>query len=151
VRGSFLYNFTRHVFDDNFQVIHNKRADEVKTFFETAGNHIVKYFCKSEEDLTSYIKEQKRLVADKRNDDKRNKLRCTRNTKHTEELIKTNATSMKNLQSVPSTRSTSNLNEVNLNVAIPIEKKNMARTAVEKVNLLDFNSFKFNESNVLSG
>jgi len=79
----------------------------VKTFFETAGNHIVKYFCKSEEDLISYIQEQKILVADKRNDDKRNKLRCTRNAKHAENLKKTTATSTKSLLSVSSIRSTS--------------------------------------------
>ena len=79
----------------------------MKTFFETAGNHIVKYFCKSEEDLISYIQEQKILVADKRNDDNRNKLRCTRNAKHAENLKKTTATSTKSLLSVSSIRSTS--------------------------------------------
>ena len=85
----------------------------------------MKYFCKSEEDLITHIKEQKKMVAAKHNDDRLNKLRCTRHAKHAQKLEKANATSTNDLVSVGSNRSTRNLNEESLNEAIPIEKQQL--------------------------
>jgi len=102
----------------------------------------VKYFCKNEEDLMSHVKEQKKLVAAKRNNDKRNKLSCSRLAKHAEKLKTANASSTNDLVSVCSNHSTSNINEESLNEFIPIEKQNLAITAVEKVNFHFFNSCK---------
>ncbi len=48
------------------QVVHKNKVEDIKAFFETDTNTILKYVCKSEDHFLLYLKENQKLVADER-------------------------------------------------------------------------------------
>jgi len=45
------------------QVVHKNKVEDIKAFFETDTNTILKYVCKSEDHFLLYLKENQKLVA----------------------------------------------------------------------------------------
>lgn len=132
------------------QVIHNKSAEEVKAFFNTDSVKILKYLCKSQRDLMTYIKERKDLASAKRNEDRRMHFRINRSVTSNIDKEEEHATSAMNLLDETvnaSTLQTSSYVVTSSTHANPSTEWLLEKT-VEKVNSRDFHLLKFIETDV---